>query len=139
LWLSSLKSFQNYVRYFSIHKIIDDKGFSLEPFLYQTEDGKIYIIQNVVGGNKLKALAVASSWLTHKINIGSNPEPIPINNIPPHMIYQITASSVIDPIPIEDITDENTEFSRILYYGNPQDRTRDNIRSGRYAAMLELL
>ena len=97
------------------------------------EDGKIYIIQNVIGGNLPKALTVAKMWYEHKINIGSSASPSP--DYPIHMIYGISPSSVL--VPIEDKTFAQNVFLKILYYGSQADKI--NGKEARYAAMLEIL
>lgn len=133
-WMLSLKSSQNYARYFNIRdKIEIAMGFSPDPYLYQDEDGKIYIIQNVVGGTRAKALAVAQTWFNYKVNIGS--EPIPLDVIPIHMIYGLSAASTI--IPIEDNTGGADVFLKLLYYGTQADRAAG--KEGRYSAILEIL
>lgn len=133
-WILSLKSTQNYARYFNIRDKVElAMGFSHDPFLYRDEDGKIYIIQNVVGGSKAKALAVAYTWFNYRVNIGS--EPAPLDIIPIHMTYGISPASII--IPIEDDTNGGEQFLKVLYYGTQYDKAIG--KEGRYAAMLEIL
>jgi hypothetical protein len=144
-WLASLKSSQNYNQYYNIHdKIEVAMAFSSDPYLYKDTDGKIYIIQNVLGGNKEKALSIASEWSRTKINIGFDPQPL--TAFVPHMIYGVSQSSNL--IPIYDNTNDNPLFVKLIYYGS-QNELYSDIRAleyhnaihkpGRYAAMLELL
>jgi len=133
-WTLSLKSSQNYSRYFNIRtKVEIAMGFSPDPFMYETEDGKIYTIQNVVGGTKSKALAVANVWYQFKVNIGS--EPTPLDTIPLHMIYGISSASTL--IPIEDNTNGANVFLELIYYGSQSDKMGG--KESRYGALLEIL
>jgi hypothetical protein len=134
-WVSSLKSSQNYSRYFNIrHKVEIAMGFSPDPYLYQDEDGKIFIIQNVVGvGAKSKAITVAQTWSQFKVNIG--PQPLPSDTIPNHMIYGISPASTL--IPIQDLTNGSNDFLKIVYYGTYADKSVG--KEARYGAMLEIL
>ena len=133
-WILSLKSSQNYSRYFNIRRKIEiAMGFSPDPYMYQDDDGKIYIIQNVVGGGKSKAMAVAYTWANYKVNIGSEPSPLDID--PVHMIYGISPASSL--IPIEDNTNAMDVFLRLVYYGSQTDKAIG--KEGRYAALLEIL
>lgn len=144
-WLASLKSSQNYNQYYNIHdKIEVTMAFGSDPYLYKDTDGKIYIIQNVVGGNKQKALAIATQWARTKINIGFDPQPL--TEFVEHMIYGISQSANL--IPIYDNTNQEPLFVKLIYYGTQTELYTD-IRAleekntihklGRYAAMLELL
>ena len=135
-WLTSLKSSQNYSRYFSIRRKVEvAMGFTPDPYLYQdvAAGSKIYIIQNVVGGSKAKALAVTDTWYRFRVNIGS--EPSPLDNVPVHMIYGISPASTL--VPIEDNTNDFNSFLRLTYYGTHADKLAG--KEGRYAAMLEIL
>lgn len=134
-WLLSLKSSQNYTQYFNIRDKIDiNMGFTTDPFMYRDEDGRIFIVQNVIGGSLSKALAVAETWEEYKVNIGS--DPIPWENEPPvHMIYGISPGSTL--VPIQDNTNNLGQFINILYYGSQADKLMG--RSGRYAALLRVL
>lgn len=96
-----------------------------EPYLYREATGRIYEIQNVLGGNKLRALTVAQSWFHQKINPGFNADPLE-TNLPVHIIYSISTAGT--PIVQEDLSHGSPVFLQLLMYGN-----------NRYAAMLPLL
>lgn len=130
VWLSlSKKSSRNFL----IHKKIDIAvGFSSIPYLYEDEDGNIFIVQNVFGSEG-KAYAVAQEWYTEMINIGSNPEPL--DTVPVNMIYGISSESTL--IPIEDNTDNDSVFLKVIYYGKKADRLIG--KDARWGAMLEIL
>ena len=133
-WLLSLKSSQNYSRYFNIRSKIDaTMGFSLDPYMYRDEDGRVYIIQNVVGGSQNKALTTAQTWEQYKVNIGS--DPVPLEAMPVHMVYGISPSSTM--VPIQDNTNNYENFVSILYYGSQLDKVQGY--SGRSAAVLRVL
>lgn len=140
-WIYSNKSSQNYSRYFNIRdKIEIAMGYAPDPYMYQDKEGKIFnepnkifIIQNVIGGNKSKALAVANTWYYYKLNIGS--EPVSLDEQPIHMIYGISPSSTL--IPIEDHTNGADTFLKLVYYGTQSDKLAG--KDARYAAMLEIL
>ena len=118
---------------FLIHRKIDSSvGFSTLPYLYEDEDGKIYIIQNVFGGES-KALATAKMWYTNKINLGNDLEPL--DEIPVHMVYGISSESTL--VPMEDNTDDNTEILRVVYYGTRSEKGLG--KDGRWGAILEIL
>lgn len=133
-WVISLKSSQNYSRFFNIRtKVEIGMGSTLYPYMYQDNDGKVYIIQNVVGGGVAKAMAVAHTWYTYHINLGNDPSPM--DTTPIHMIYGISPGSKL--IPIEDITNGSDTFLKILYYGTQTDKEVG--KAGRYGAILEIL
>jgi hypothetical protein len=133
-WLNSLKGSQNYSRYYNVRRKVETvMGINPDPYIYQDEDGRIFIVQNVTGGNLGKAVAVAMSWYTGSTNPG--PDVAATDEMPIHMIYGISASSTI--IPIEDMTGDEENFLKILYYGSQGDYLVK--KAGRYAAMLEIL
>lgn len=133
-WLNSLKSLQNYSQFFSIRNTVTTSlRTNTDPYLYQDINGKIYIIQNVLGGTIDKAFSVAQNWYQFKVNIGY--EPTPLESTPYHMLYGISASSTL--VPIEDHTFDQNNYYNILYYGSRSDRMLG--KEGRYAAMLEIL
>lgn len=142
-WIMSLKSSQNYSKYFNIKKKIEiGMGFLKDPFIYQDTNDKIYIVQNVAGGTKAKTLATAYTWSNSHVNLGSEPSLleniVPILSgqvIPSHMIYGISPSSTL--VPIEDNTYNNTIYLKLVYYGTPSDRAIG--REARYGALLEIL
>lgn len=134
-WLLSLNSSHNYSRYFNIRKKIEiAMGFSPDPYMYEDDDGKIYIIQNVLGGSKSKAMAVAQNWYDYKVNIGYE-RVDPLDSFPIHMIYGISSASTL--IPVEDQTNDANIFLKLVYYGSYADKIAN--KEGRYAAMLEIL
>jgi hypothetical protein len=144
-WLQSLQSSQNYSKYYNIRLKIDlSMGTATDPYLYQDPDGSIYLIQNVIGGTRAKALAVADIWNEMKVNIGS--DPIPLDDIPIHMIYGLSSAGKITPI--DDNTNNQDVFLKLLYYGNQVEYDRAQLlepsrpiggKIGRYAAILEIL
>lgn len=125
-WLKSLKrvGFRNVM----IREQLDiSYGLSDEPYLFMNADGKIYLIQNVLGGDRLRALGVTQEWTRSKKNPGYQGEPLDENEtLPPHVVYGISTAAT--PIPIEDLSNGAEVFLQLLSYG-----------SNRYAAMLPIL
>lgn len=135
-WMLSLKNSQNYSRYFNIRQKIEiAMSFTPDPYLYQDSDGKIYLIQNVIGGVRAKAMAVAKNWHDHRVNIGYEPGPLNEDEFPINMIYGISPASTL--IPIEDNTHNNEIFIKLLYYGSASDKAEG--KDARYAAMMDIL
>lgn len=91
-WLESILSGN---KIHEIHnKITPSLTLSLEPFIFQDiTDGKIYLIQNVVGGSKNRALNVAWTWHTQKLNLSGKAPPTTENY--PHLIYGDSISGLI--------------------------------------------
>lgn len=134
LWRDSLKNSKNYSENYSINTTIDvNLSAKYDPYFYQDEDKKIYIIQNADGGLLDKALNIAHIWRKSKVNLGD--EVVPIDVGIPYMIYGISESSTM--IPIEDHTGARSRFSKVLYYGTQQDKLLE--KEGQYAAILEIL
>lgn len=147
-WLTSLKSSQHYSHYYNIRQKIDlILSYKPDPFIYKdVEDGKIYIIQNVLGGSRAKALTVSHEWYFNKVNIGHDPASLIAEETVPYMIYGISPSSTL--IPIFDNTGGQDNFLKLVYYGSYLELMTDyraldenNLihKEGRYAAMLDLL
>jgi hypothetical protein len=133
-WLAATRSSQNYSRFYNIRsQVAIGMGFTQDPYLYEDEEGHVYIIQNVAAGTLDKAMAVASTWNLHRVNIGFNPTPV--EAFDPYMIYGISPSSKI--IPIEDHTQDQGVFLRVLYYGSQTNKMAG--RDGRYGAVLRIL
>jgi hypothetical protein len=108
-----------------------------EPFLYMMDSmngvSKIYIIQNIKTGSKLRATFVCKTWIETKYNLGYivNDEDVETieNEKPETAIYYINPSYKIVYAAQENITGKTTEYIQLLY-----DRT-----SGYYHAMLPLV
>jgi hypothetical protein len=133
-WLATTRSSQNYSRFYNIRsQIAVGMGFTQDPYLYEDEEGHVYIIQNVSGGSLDKAMSVAATWSLHRFNVGFNPEPA--ETLDPYMIYGISPAAKM--IPIEDHTQNQNAFSRVLYYGSQVHKLAG--REGRYGAVLRIL
>jgi len=148
-----LKSIDSEGRVHKIYKkITNELSLSVEPYIFQdSEDGKIYYIQNVSSGSKLRALNVSRYWSTRRINTGWR-TPALEESYYPYIVYGDTSDSsskvstlrVIStqPVPIKN----NIRYDDIpVILGNV--RTLNNLRllqynttpPLKYAAMLELL
>jgi len=100
-----------------------------EPYLYSAPTGNIYLIQNVMGGDKSRAINVTYNWYLYKLNLGhKSPEfdTDKLGQFPVHVIYGI--SPAMAPTVIENHAGESTQYLQILSYGSMQ-----------HAAMLPLL
>ena len=127
-WLNSLDklSFKNI--------IIEDKlnisnALRAEPYLYISPTGNIYMIQNVVTGDRMRAINVGYYWYLYKINLGHTATEFDnetLGNTPVYVVYGI--SPALAPIITENHAGESTQYLQVLSYG-----------SGQYAAMLPLL
>lgn len=132
-WLALSRRSRTYTRTSLIHKKIDvATGSSTLPYLYTDEDEKVYIIQNVYGG-LLKALTVARTWLEDQVNLGPDPDFTIEETV--NMIYGISSESTL--IPIEDNTQGEQQFLKVVYYGTQGDRLAG--KEARYGALLEIL
>ena len=119
---------------FKIRTSLDGWGslaFLNEPYMFQAEDGKIYLIQNVIEGNKIQALTVALEWYIHRINLGfrgiDQPRAIFRTEPPVHVIYGITES--MKPVILVDSSRGKQDYLQLLTYPG----------SDKYAAMLPIL
>lgn len=128
-WISSLKV-TKHEEYFRIHEKIN-KNLSnyLNPYIYKDKDNKFYIVQNVVNGEKEKAMIVSYYWVKNKINIGSDPK-FTINKTYHCRVYGISPDFFLRLI--ETIPGEENIIANILYYGTKIEEEKP------YAALLEL-
>jgi len=125
-WLNSLDklSFKNII---IENELNISNGLRIEPYLYNAPTGNIYMIQNVVGGDKLRAINVAYNWYVNKINTGHSSDSFKdVNNVPIFVVYGI--SPALSPVVIENHAGDSTQYLQLLSYGKDQ-----------YAAMLPLL
>ena len=96
-----------------------------EPFIYRSDDGHIYLIQNVSEGNLYRALNVNYYWDLHKVNPGFR-TPEYDDEIPKYVVYGISPAN--STVLIENHAGDSLSFYSVLKY---------NQRN--YAAMLLLL
>ncbi len=123
-WLDSLDklSFKNII----IEDHLDiSNAMRTEPYLYKAPTGNIYLIQNVIEGDRLRAFNVAYNWYVYKINTGHKSEQF-VSDIPVNVVYGI--SPALAPVIIENNAGNSLQYLQILSYG-----------SGQYGAMLPLL
>ena len=65
-----------------------------EPFIYRDfETGKMYLVQNVKGGELQRAVGACTDWYSYGINPGNGvpPSPLQLSDLP-HVIYGISTS-----------------------------------------------
>jgi hypothetical protein len=118
------------------HKLDISYATKTEPYLYQSDQShKIYIVQNVRGGNKYSALNLCLQWYHNRINIGTLTAPVPKEMQIPYVAYGISAAQVI--MPVENMAGGADDFMEILRYNvDPNNPLGDQ---GRYAAMLPII
>ena len=97
-----------------------------QPYMYQDEDQKIYLIQKVLDGNLIRALTLCILWYTQKINTGFDTIKGDFNNLPDYVVYHPATDGKL--VVIEDNSRGESVYLQILNYG------RDI-----YAAMLPIL
>jgi hypothetical protein len=95
-----------------------------EPYIYKDENDKLYQVQNVFGGNFMRAINVGLNWLSNKINTGFLTEPYD-GNVPVHIIYGITTSFKLTIV--QNNSEGNSQYIEIIQY-NPE----------RYGALLPI-
>jgi len=101
-----------------IKKTLDiSYGIYQYPYLYQSPDKQIYMIQNVQNGDLYRALNVANSWYLNSKNTGFSSPPYDLqkeNSIPPYFVYGVSTSGELTPI--FDQTNGNPIFLKIISY-----------------------
>lgn len=93
----------------------------INPYIYKTPEGQIYLIQNVLEGNLKRALNVAQSWKTEKVNPGYT-SPL-LSGSPYYRVYGISNAN-----------------SLFLIEDSPEDQAYDLLtyEEGNYAALLPM-
>lgn len=127
-WLNTLDklSFKNIIIEDTLNK---SNALRSEPYLYIAPSGSIYLIQNVIGGDRMKAINVGYYWYLYKINLGHGAlefDNETLGDTPVYVVYGISAA--LAPVLTENHAGESTQYLQVLSYG-----------SGQYAAMLPLL
>jgi hypothetical protein len=100
----------------------------VEPYLYLSEVGVVYLIQNVEGGNLDRALGVSLNWYFETSNLGYTASPVEDTSTLPYRVYEISPSSALRLT--KEYVDPNTppeEVLEVLEYSE-----------GNYAALLPL-
>ena len=132
-WLKSLKSSREdkNLLHTSIGLL---NSLSLEPYIFQTAGGDIYIIQNTKDKIPNKVLTISKLWKDNNINYGPNITAIE-SSLEPHFVYGISSNSQL--YPIADNTNGSNDYLEILYYGS-QAEYNGQVKST-YAALLRLI
>jgi hypothetical protein len=137
LWLDSIfESNTNIIR-----KKIDSSLILLEdPYLFKDVDtNKIYLVQNVLGGNFFRAINVCTVWMSYRRNLGISAPPYEGTDIPIYVIYH--SSPVGTLITWKDETNSFVDASTNTYsylqlYVYSLSGSPSNYR---YAALLPLI
>jgi hypothetical protein len=131
-WLLSLRSSQNDIQKLNVNVDVS-KSLVLEPYIFQTKEKHIYIIQNTPDYNSNKALIIGKLWDKEKINYGLDVMVKPVSY--PHYVYGISSNSEL--YVIADNTNNDPNYLEVLYYG--QHFEYNNGTNAKYAAMLKLI
>jgi len=111
-----------------------------EPYIYKdVSTGKIYMVQNVVGSNKIKALWIAYNWAMTGYNSGYKPtidSKIDIESLP-YIVYGISENYNMIAIKNYDNSKGKYPFLQILSYSLDSNSMEKQI-SGFYAALLPI-
>jgi hypothetical protein len=127
-----------------LKKTVKEKyGKNPEPYLYQTQEGKIYIVQNVNAGYKDLAMTVGQKWIEAGYNPGFNGTTAQVN-LDTYTVGGKEVSvafytiSVDGTIALTDMVGTNeSEYLRVLFYGSAENYIAGS--EGKYAALLEVL
>jgi hypothetical protein len=72
-WLFFLENKNTQYKIFNKLKL--DYNIFIQPYVYGSQDNKVYIIQNVIEGSLYRALNVSTTWVRNKINLGYSAAP----------------------------------------------------------------
>ena len=111
------------------YKLSIADGTKIEPYIYMSSiDSKIYLVQNVLEGDRFRALNVAQSWHNLKVNPGYQSSLLEVEEGGiPYVVYGINASA--DLYTLENHAAASPDnYLEVLRYGAAEQ----------YAAMLPL-
>lgn len=143
-WRKSYTRLEEYDKFYQIYTtivttipqhsdLLANSKLNPDPYLYKTDRGKIYIIQNVKSGSLSQVFTVGRIWIEQKVNTGY--ESVTSDSAVPYKIYGVDNRGHIALA--EDRTGGTNPFVSVLFYG-PPSHVVSNIK-GVYAAMLEIL
>ncbi len=101
------------------------------PFLYRSPQEKVYLVQNVEGGSKKRALQVCNTWITARYNPGYTATAYEEELNGGYIVYGIIEKSIMI---FEDKRKTGAETGYLLYYGTNISATSNN-----WAALIKLL
>ena len=93
---------------------------SNEPILFKDDKtGKIYILQNVIGREKEKALFLSNYWRNYKYNFGSTPPVLKGKDLDlPFTVYKISYDYKLEFNYVENTEEKNIDdYLQILTFG----------------------
>lgn len=107
-----------------------------DPYLFRNTDGNVYLIQNVIEGNKMNALYIADEWRKNKVNLGrdaiSTLSEGELESLP-YVVYRIDSYGKIR------IRETNIKNSDVRDYLILLDYANETIQmTHEYAAMLPI-
>lgn len=130
-----------------LQKLTSTLAYEEEPIVYEDDDGKIYIIQNVSTGEFSQAIDVVTKWMLKKQNRGYNyiskkrvaedKNRRKMGQVPSVSLHKIFAISVSGHFEVvEDKSSGQPNFMSILTYSKVPPGF---VPVDRYAAILQLL
>ena len=113
--------------------------FYTEPYLYRDKSTfKIYIVQNVRGGDFRRAVSVVLKWNSDGVNIGSDAEQVDFSKVSlPYAIYGISKEEGLTPIIDRTLASAPTNYFEFLCYA--PKLVGGQIVDGTFAALLPIL
>ena len=111
IWLSSLTR-AGYRGVIILTKLEPSLMDRIEPYLYLSEEGTIYLGQNVENGDLAKALQVTINWYSDLINPGFTATAYPDIEALPYRIYEISEASQLRII--SEFVDPDTPPDQVL-------------------------
>ena len=101
-------------------KLSFDYNAFRDPYFYRAENGSIYMIQNVINMEFVRAINVAYTWyISPKINLGYEAEPYRLSDetegYPRYVLYELGSNGGL--IPTKDMTENERNYLKIFKYG----------------------
>lgn len=116
-------------------KITLNVSLSMKPYMYQSMDGNVFIIQNTKSGTLDSALNVSNVWIENRINIGPNKD-VTLMERPGYLVFGISIENKL--IPISDKRHKAKVFSIVVYYGPSVESMEDENVGYRFGAVLPI-
>lgn len=104
-----------------------------EPLLYETPEGHIFVVQNVINTGKMRAMAVSERWETYLHNPGFACPPAERARV--HKVYGIDHTSNLKLL--KDNSHGSRHYLSLLYYGLEEDYSDAKVTD--FAALLRIL
>lgn len=130
IWLSDIESQHHKIR----TELVQD-DFTKTPFLYNSPNGKVYIVQGTTGGTLIEALHVARIWNDYNVNSGPDPV-VEMNVLPGYLIYNISPKKDLQ-LAVNASAHDGSHLD-ILFYGNKLN-AGNTLQKDQYCALLRVV